>query len=126
VPGCAFSADAAEALLLAAWPYNVRQLQQEVKAAAIRAAAPEIGLAHLAAALRGPLEGRAAQPEASPPIPLALRVPRERAPDAEGLAEAMAHFEGNVARVAEYFGRERRQIYRWLAGFGLDPEGFRR
>jgi hypothetical protein len=33
--------------------------------------------------------------------------------------------DGNVARVAEYFGKERRQVYRWAERHGLDPDDFR-
>ena len=46
-------------------------------------------------------------------------------PTAEELLQAFARFEGNVARVAELFGKDRRQIYRWIERYGLDIDALR-
>jgi len=41
-------------------------------------------------------------------------------PTADELRSVLAHFGGNVAKTAEFFGKERRQIYRWAERFGID------
>jgi hypothetical protein len=37
----------------------------------------------------------------------------------------MKRFRGSVALTAEFFGKERRQIYRWLERHDLDPDALR-
>jgi anaerobic nitric oxide reductase transcription regulator len=118
--------DAAEALLLHGYPHNVRELAQLVSAAALRAAAgdrgaaPLIKLEHLPAALAAALQGREPSSAAAPPPPLSLSVSRDKTPTREDLEQALLHFDGNVSEVARFFRRDRKQIYRWAAAFGLD------
>ena len=118
-------ADAAEALLLHAWPYNVRELEQVASAVAVRAIdASEVALEHLPPALAAPLLSR--RPEAvSAAAPLALRVRADGTPSAEDLAEVLRHHSGNIAQVAQFFGRDRRQVYRWIERYGLDVDSLR-
>lgn len=122
-PDLRLSADAAEALLLAEWPYNVRGLEQAMTAAAVRAEGSIVDLAALDEALAAPVLARL--PDTDPSLPIELLVPPGAPPDAAGLRQVLAHFEGNMARVAQYFGKDRRQIYRWADRLGVDPEQHR-
>ncbi len=121
-----FTPDAAEALLVYAWPFNVRELQQVVRALPQRVWDDgALDLAHLPERLQQPVIARAASGGAPAEVPLALRIPRDAVPNAAELAEVIRHFGGSFARAAEYFGRDRKQIYRWLERLGVDPASFR-
>lgn len=119
------TADAAEALLLCDWPFNVRGLEQVVTAAAVRSeGAAALELAHLDAALAPALVDRGVDTgsdgsHTGADLPLALRIAPDTVPDAHQLAEVLRHFDGNVARVAGFFGKDRRQIYRWAERLGV-------
>ena len=122
-------ADAAEALLLNDWPYNVRGLLQTLSAAVVRAqGAQRLELAHLPERIRAPIDARSeglvstSRSEA----PLELLVRREGTPSQADLERVMAHHRGNVAQVAAFFGKERAQVYRWVRRYGLDPEAYRK
>jgi sigma-54 dependent transcriptional regulator, acetoin dehydrogenase operon transcriptional activator AcoR len=125
------SVDAAEALLLHRWPFNVRELEQTMAAAALRAGgAAEVTLEHLPVELAQPVAARApaaapAAAEAGEP-PLDLLVSRENVPSRDDLVAALRRLDGNVARVAEFFGKERNQVYRWAKRYGLDLESYRK
>jgi transcriptional regulator with GAF, ATPase, and Fis domain len=118
--------DAAEALLLHNWPFNVRELEQAISAAAVRCgAAPELDLGHLAPELTRRLEARAGAPSATVEPPVEALVRRDGVPTREELELALRRSGGNVAKVAELFGKDRRQIYRWAERLGIDPDDFR-
>ena len=119
------SADAAEALVLADWPFNVRGLEQTLRAAATRVTEGRLELAHLGPTFRvssGPDTPKGAAPSASSPLVRILEVRPEAVPTADELRVVVAHFSGNVTRVAAFFGKERRQIYRWAERHGIDLE----
>jgi DNA-binding NtrC family response regulator len=107
------STDAAEALLLHAWPYNVRELEQTMAAARLRLEGTPLGLAHLPPAIARHVAARgpAARPGTAPPLPFV--VPRDEVPSKHELALVIDELGGNVAKVAAYFGKHRQQIYRW-------------
>ena len=126
VPGVRFSPNAAEALLLADWPRNVRELRSVVEVAA------------LVAKDRTQIRSR----DLAERLPEAVRLVRERGgasrseseapqgphPLAERREELLALFEkhrGNVSKVAQELGKPRAQVYRWLGTLGLDPKQFR-
>jgi transcriptional regulator with GAF, ATPase, and Fis domain len=44
---------------------------------------------------------------------------------AQELARVLAHYGGNVAHVAAFFGRDRRQIDRWIDRYELDVDALR-
>jgi DNA-binding NtrC family response regulator len=116
--------DAAEALLVHAWPFNVRQLEQTMRAAAIAAADAEVlALAHLpgdiAGAALGPAGPAPLTESARDDLPLEALVPRDRVPDLPGLTLVLERLGGNVSKVAEYFGKDRKQIYRWAERLGV-------
>jgi len=118
------TADAAEAMVLYGWPYNVRELRQVCAALAIRAGAAPIGLTALPERIQATLFERTG--EATPAaVPLALRIRRDRAPGKQDLIDVMDHFGGNVSQVAKFFDKARFQIYRWFDKHDIDPDTWR-
>ena len=124
-PQIQLSANAAEALMLHDWPYNVRELRQVLATSAARAAEGGcLRVHHLPAPIRGPIEERA-RVQTTDPVPLALRVDCSRTPDHDDLDLVMRHHDGNVSEVARFFGKQRQQIYRWIERLGIDPDSYR-
>jgi transcriptional regulator with GAF, ATPase, and Fis domain len=123
-----FTADAAEALLLHPWRYNVRELEQVLTAASLRAAGAPLRREHLPSELGARLLHRVFKDAkaAEGPAPIEVQVPRDRAPTREELCRILEHTGGNMAEVADYFGKDRRQVYRWAERLGVDPESFRK
>jgi transcriptional regulator with GAF, ATPase, and Fis domain len=125
------SVDAAEALLLHGWPGNVRELEQVLAAAVIRAsgAAPgaTLTLEHLPPELVRPLHDRLGRAASDGPaqLPLAVAVERDQTPTRHELCAALTRYDGNVARVAEHFAKDRQQVYRWAKRYDLDLASFR-
>lgn len=124
--------DVAEMLVLHGWPFNVRELEQVVRAAVATESASEAVLRlsslppAISAQLRSPIPTPGG-PRASgnPAAYLALRVRRDAEPTPEELAEVLRHLRGNMSEVAEFFGRHRKQVYRWLEKAGLDADAYR-
>lgn len=117
-----FSVQAAERLLLHPWPRNVREL-----IATMRRLQLELGErstvtgTDVLAALDSPFVGRS---------PAAQAVPSRSAmadgrPARDELAAQLGALRGNVSRIAEHYGKDGKQIYRWLKHHGLDPRDYR-
>jgi DNA-binding NtrC family response regulator len=113
--------EAAEALLLWSWPFNVREIQSLATSFA--------ALAQPGAALdsgflsrhRPKLSSEPPQREpSSPPTATTERVGREQ------LRSLLKEHHGNVAAVARVLGKPRTHVYRWLRRFGLASEDYRR
>lgn len=104
--------DALEAVLLEDWPDNLRGLDRLV-----HDLAPHAGLAGFAD-LPEWLHARAEPPADDDPLTPAAS-PRAATPTREELAAALATADGRIADVARQFGRDRKQIYRWLERYGL-------
>jgi len=122
------TADAAEALLLYDWPYNVRELLQVVSAAIVRAGkGVEIGLIHLPQEVRGRVGARVRRvPDpGTVTAPLELAVRRDGTPTQADLERVLSKYAGNVSQVAGFFGKERAQVYRWIRRYGIDTAAFR-
>jgi DNA-binding NtrC family response regulator len=121
------SAGAAEALLLHEWRFNVRELEQVLSAAAIRAQDGVIRPEHLPEPIARPVLTRYATAPSDRPsdLPLQAMVSPDAMPDKDGLARIAARFQGNVAQVATYFGKDRKQIYRWAERLGVELESAR-
>ncbi|MEM6956668.1 MAG: sigma 54-interacting transcriptional regulator [Myxococcota bacterium] len=121
--------DVAEALLTYPWPYNVRELLQAARTVQRGLAAGETGLALLPDRIRDAYDARrggsSEQAARRIELPLALRVARDRAPNEEELRTLLQHFDANVARVADYFGKDRRQVYRWMDRYQIALEDLR-
>ena len=110
--------DLARALFEYPWPRNVRELRQDLVAAAVLAAGDKIQLSHvhkqLSVAARSSLEDT--QPlDALDPADRALR---------EQLEAQLAACDGNLSEVARRMGKARTQIQRWMRRFALDRRSF--
>jgi DNA-binding NtrC family response regulator len=119
-----WSADAAEAMVLYDWPWNVRELRQVCDALAITVADEPLPPTALPKRIRRGLGDRLAS-KGSGVVPLELRVRRDRPPGVRELREVLQHFGGNVSQVARFFDKRRFQVYRWCEKHELDPEAFR-
>jgi DNA-binding NtrC family response regulator len=122
------SGAAFEAMALHSWPRNVRQLRQLVREALLlRPGGGELGVDDL------PLEIRRARPEAptGPEAPSWADATPPAAlfdgdiPGARQLRQLVEEYDGNVAEVAAFLGKDRKQIYRWLQRHHIDPEAYR-
>ena len=123
----ALSVAAAEALLLFAWPFNVRQLEQVLAAAKLRVGPTRtLRIEHLPDEIARPLIARVeTSPKSRSEPPLELLVSRDSPPTADELRLVVTRFDGNLAMVADFFGKDRKQIYRWAERLGVDPSAAR-
>jgi len=108
-------------LLAYRWPFNVRELEKIATELAIRGAGRERLEPELIEARLQAFEAPAPAPAPEPPAPATPRGP----PDREALEEALRAHRGVVSDVARATGRSRKQVYRWLTKYGLDPEDYR-
>ena len=112
------AADAAEALVVAPWPGNVRELRSALgRAKTLAGAEGKIGLAQLPDEIATPIRTRAALPSTSPD--------EGDRPTSEELVTVLRWARGNVSKVAERYGRTRKQIYRWIEMYGLKLDDMR-
>ncbi len=104
-----FDSRAAERLLVSDWPENLRGLDRMVHRMALR----ESGR---------PITHRELEDVTDLPAPREARRPAKRpAPQtAQELREALAMHDGSVRATAQWYGRDRRQVYRWMKSFGID------
>lgn len=122
----ALAVDAAEALRLHDGPGNVCELERVIAAAAVRASATkrEVELGHLPQDIAARLGDRAtaaigrAPPRILPPAVGAT-------PTRDELCAVLEAMSGNVARVAEYYGKDRQQFYRWAKRHDIDLGAYR-
>jgi DNA-binding NtrC family response regulator len=107
----ALDADAAERVLCAPWPENLRGLDR---------------LAHELVALgragvgRHDLPAWLGETRAPVPAPAAPAAARVAPPTREEFEAAMRELGGSVRALARRFARDRRQIYRWIEAWGLE------
>ncbi len=102
--------EAAHALLSHEWPMNIRELASALRAAFALAQDAAVSVEHLPMALRDPAMDLAGDSEAT------LRA---------SLEEKLRLRRGNLAAVSRDFGKDRKQIQRWLKRFDIDPNQFR-
>ncbi len=133
-----FDSAAGEALLLMDWPLNLRGLDRLVHRLALRgdcsADTPPATVDQLEEAIGQRADppprktgAPAANPQPAPPPPNTAEDAPKIAPlkrpaptTAEEFAEVFARFDGRVRAVAKWYGRDRRQVYRWMKAFGLE------
>lgn len=108
-----FTADAAERLLCARWPLNLRSIDRLARALAARA-----GVTISVADLPPWIDDE--QPSGEPIVERSAPRPP---PSKREFVEAFEAHRGSVRALARHFDRDRKQIYRWLDAFGLRGEG---
>ncbi|AKU10823.1 two-component transcriptional regulator [Azoarcus sp. CIB] len=108
-----FAPEALEALTTAAWPGNIRQLQNVVEQACALATTPLIPLALVDRALRGPSLEALSYAEAK------MRFERNY------LIQLLKLTDGNVSDAARLADRNRTEFYRLLQRHSLTPSLFR-
>ncbi len=127
-------ADAAEALVLNPWRYNVRELERVVRlllleqterSTLVHADLPAEYRLPAAVAPEPAVTGGALPEIERDPEGMRARLQAAPAPTEAELRELLAHFRGRVQAVADFVGRDRRQVYRWLDRLGLSAEAFR-
>jgi DNA-binding NtrC family response regulator len=109
-PARRFTRPAARALFAHAWPFNIRELEQTLRAAVAIAEGEAIDVADL----------RLGTFEADAPKE------RERPDERARLVAALEKHGGNVSAVARAFATSRTQVQRMLARHALDPTDFAR
>jgi len=110
-PGATLQPAAARRLLTAAWPFNVRELEHVVAAAAVRAGTRAITTSDLDEVAELPPATATAPPAEWSPADAALRT---------RLVSALVTSGGNISAVARELGRDRKQIHRWIAQLAID------
>ncbi len=113
-------ADAAERLLLHDWLDNLRGLDRLVHRLCSEpdAAIDARVLLDTGSGIVLPKRELASEPDAPDPAPEPADTKRPK-PTKEQLVAALEAHEGSVRATAKYYGRDRRQIYRWLDQYGL-------
>jgi DNA-binding NtrC family response regulator len=114
-----------EALLLHPYRFNVRELLKMAKELRIQSAErSQLGLSVIAHRLvlpSGP-EGQVLAREAERVRGATLRDPP---PSREALETLVRECHGNISELGRRLGRSRRQVYRYLETYGIDPEQHR-
>lgn len=111
------SPEAAETLLLHDWPSNLRDLDRVVdELASDPALARPIAREWLPGWLHTTFS-RASNPRDTVPAPPPVSQPP--APSREEFIDAFERLRGDVRALARHFGRDRRQIYRWIDAHGV-------
>jgi transcriptional regulator of acetoin/glycerol metabolism len=113
------SSRAAEALLLHDWPFNVRELEHAVDAAAVRATDGAIRCQYLPPPIAARVLGSGAEPVRDARAE-DLEARSIAAPTEDELRRLVAEHHGNVRNLARALGKDRQQIYRWLKRHGID------
>lgn len=118
----AITADAAEALLIYDWPFNVRELEQLVgRLEPVVRGTRRVEVDDLPEPLRAPLEPRrSARRSHTEPSVAMLGVRRDVPPSRDELLLVIQHYAGNISEVSAFFGKNRRQIYRWIERCDID------
>ena len=123
--GVRLGCEAARALMLHHWPYNVRELERALATALALAETGPMALEHLPAELRRPDPPPSTRGPVLPKPTAAAPTDPEDAVVRARLVAALEKHRGNVSAVARELGKARMQIQRWLRRFELDPETFR-
>ena len=104
-----FSSDAHDAIDAYAWPGNVREMENRIKAAVIMADGKLITAEDLGLAVNG------AGPE------LNLRVVRQRA-ETDAIRQSLVRSAGNISKAAEMLGITRPTLYDLMQKYGIDAQ----
>jgi transcriptional regulator with GAF, ATPase, and Fis domain len=115
------SASFIEVALLYDWPMNVREL----KTIATRLKLLKVNVLERAHFKK--VVDEVAPPDEEPSEEPAeeFEAPRRKRPTREALEATLRQFGGNVTKTASHYGREAKQIYRWIESEGIDLERLR-
>ncbi|MEJ7596368.1 MAG: hypothetical protein WKG01_00545 [Kofleriaceae bacterium] len=114
------SGQAAERLVTHPWPRNIRELQSAMQLIALQLGArTEVRRSDLDAVLELPI----ASPDEAVPASGEGQLPGM--PSRDELVTQLTGLHGNVSRLAAFYGKDAKQIYRWLKRYQLDPTSFR-
>ena len=116
-----FDADAVEKLLLHEWSDNLRGLDRIVHRICTEAAGATIDSAQLDGWLTPGTQRATTARAATPATTTRTRKKRARPPkpSQDELMEVLEEHGGSVRATAKHYGRDRRQIYRWMEQYGL-------
>ncbi len=139
-----FEPEAFQAMLLYAWPLNVRELLKVVTEAETlsRSSSPSIGLEHLPDPITATLQVEADDAmedtvvDTEPPdlgtpeedwgnVPRTTRV-RRKAPSRAELVQLLEEYGGSVAHVARHLQRQYAVVWRCVQRYGIDSRAFRK
>jgi transcriptional regulator with AAA-type ATPase domain/serine/threonine protein kinase len=112
--------DAAEALLLWRWPFNVRELENLIRRWCAMAAPAALGVEFLRGvnpAFVSGLQERGVNATGNSSGTHALRNPLSDRSELEALLRSC---DGNISEVARRLNTTRAQVYRWIERFGLE------
>jgi DNA-binding NtrC family response regulator len=128
-----FRPSAAEAILLHGWPENLRGLDRLVHRLLAAEEPPPVGLQALDRAMPELFAGDRARLAATEPgdirkpsqsdPPAAKNATERPLPDAPTREEFLAAYEAlgrSVRAISKHYGRDRKQVYRWLKTFGVE------
>jgi DNA-binding NtrC family response regulator len=124
----------AEALLLHAWPFNVREVFAIAKQLDIRSAGEALLDLPLVAdriGLGAAPDRPAPRPASAPPVPEAAEEDGDEddhsgpPPDRAGLEALLEAHHGVISDVARVVRRSRKQVYRWIRHYGIDLNRYR-
>jgi transcriptional regulator of acetoin/glycerol metabolism len=117
------SGAAFEAMALHSWPFNVRELRQLVRSALLlEPQGGELSVDDLPPSMRPPRP----EPAAGPARPAAALVAPGETPSAGQLRRLVEEYGGSVKEIASFLGKDRKQIYRWLRRYHIEPDAYRR
>ena len=103
-----FTEDAHDAVEAYAWPGNVREMENKIKAAVIMAEGKFVTAVDLGLAM------------ATNPPSLNLRVVRQNA-ETHAIRQALVRAGGNISRTAELLGVTRPTLYDLMAKYAISP-----
>jgi transcriptional regulator with GAF, ATPase, and Fis domain len=119
-----FLPDAVESIVLHDWPDNLRGLDRLIHEISTRSTTNPGVVAHddlpgwlLEAAAPSSVDMKSPDTKDKAPAPAPAK--RSPVPTREEFEKVFEDLDGNVRAMAKHFGRDRRQIYRWLETFGL-------
>jgi len=126
------SASAMERLLIHPWPRNIRELRTVVQRLTLLLPdGGEVSLRELDRVLSAPAPPSApaaddTPPDAPTPSPHAPRPDRFDRPPRDEVESNLRRLGGNISKLAEYYGKNSTQIYRWLKRYGITPDSYRK
>ncbi|HUH03764.1 MAG TPA: sigma 54-interacting transcriptional regulator [Kofleriaceae bacterium] len=123
-PPLTFHPEVADLLVRHAWPDNLRGLDRLIHELATGAVPGRpVAREDMPPWLQTDATGNSAVPIVATPrlAPTPVSRPAKRpVPSRDEFVAVFEQLEGNVRAMAKHFGRDRRQIYRWLDSFGLN------